>query len=342
MLIWLILACGDPDYGSLGDSLTAYDRGRTAMESGDYQSAVSAFEKAMKADPQRPALIAWYANALQRAGDSGGALQHYDEGLKRFPDDIDLRYNRAALRATTGDLKGSGEDLRWLYANDAVHPVQVGEDSDFIALGTESDLSGLIPAAQVEASVKGESGSVLLGETYAVEFTVTARSGADIGMTLVGDSIPQLALHRLVEDVTDVGEIWTQRVLRAEFLGVEAGRVAAGPWLISASGTTSLTGRVDVEVVQLPGQGAVSSPTGVELAMPSVIWSELAHPGIVQMGGASWAWIPQGSYIQPATATDGIKMEYRESGQPKWSAVRLRAGVEVKLRDGSRVVKASH
>ena len=312
------------------------------MESGDYQNAASAFGKAMNADPERPALVAWYARALQYAGENDQALQHYDAGLKRFPDDTDLRYNRAALRAKMGDLNGSAADLRWLYANEAVHPVQVGEDKDFVALGTDSSLSELVPVAQVEASVKGESGSVLLGESYTMEFSVTSRTGADIGVALVGDSIPQLALHRLVEDVIDVGEIWTQRVLRAEFLGVEAGRVVAGPWLVSASGTSRLTERVDVEVVQLPGQGPAVRPMSMELAMPSGIWPEMSHPGIVQWNERSWAWMPAGSYIQPPTAGEGAKVEYRENGQPKWSALRLKAGVEVQLRDGKRVVKAMH
>lgn len=341
MLIWLILSCADPDYGALGDSLEAYDLGRVAMESGDYQTAVSSFKKAMKADPDRPSLIAWYASALDHAGDTQGALQNYDDGLKRFPDDVDLRYNRAALRAKTGDLDGSAGDLRWLYANEAVHPVQVGEDSDFVGLGTDSTLSRLIPVAQVESSVKGESGSVLLGETYSLEFSVTARSGADVEIDLVGEPISQLSLQRLVEDVVEVGDIWTQRVLRAEYLGVEAGRVMAGPWLISASGTTSLTGRVEVEVVRLPGQAAVSPFDDVELVMPSVVWAELDHPGIVEQGGASWAWMPSGGYIRPASAADGVKMEYRQGGQPTWSAVRLKPGVEVQLHDGGRTAKAT-
>ena len=341
MLIWLILSCADPQYGAFGDSLEAYDLGRAAMESGDYLNAAASFKKAMKADPNRPSLIAWYASALDHAGDAQGALQHYDDGLKRFPSDVDLRYNRAALRAKTGDLNGSAGDLRWLYANDAVHPVQVGEDRDFVGLGTDPVFSKLIPAAQVEASVKGESGSVLLGETYSLEFGVTARSGAAVELELVGDPVPHLRLQRLVENVVDVGDIWTQRVLRAEYLGVKPGRVVAGPWLVSASGTTSLTGRVDVEVVQLPGQSGVSPLDEVELSMPSVVWAELSHPGIIEKGDDSWAWMPAGSYIRPASAADGVKMEYRLGGQPQWSAVRLKAGVEVHLSDGSHIANAT-
>ena len=68
MLMALLLACTDPDFGHLGAALEAYERGVLARENGDTSTAVAAFSEAVEHDPTRPSLRSWEAIAYEEAG----------------------------------------------------------------------------------------------------------------------------------------------------------------------------------------------------------------------------------------------------------------------------------
>ena len=170
MLIWLVLACSDPDYGHYGDSLQAYEDGRVAMSTGAPSVAAEAFSRAVKFDPSSEVLVAWHARALRASEQSGPALSVLNAGVRRFPSGHLVRYDRAALRAKTGDFAGAAEDLRWLYANEKANPIIVGEDPDFLPLRTDPITKSLVPQAQVEATVESESDSVLVGDPHVLDF----------------------------------------------------------------------------------------------------------------------------------------------------------------------------
>ncbi len=253
IFIWLI-GCADPDFGHVGLALESYDRGILSMQQGDPIAAASAFSEAIALDPKRPVLRSWEAQALMDAGQSERALSRLNDGLHRFPANAEMRHQRAALLARSGKLAESAKDLRWLYAHDAAHPILVGEDPDFVGLKADPVFAKLVPDAVVDASVVGEEGSILVGDTYSIEFSITSRAGTPITITNRGESMEWLDLYRVVEDVTSDTQIWARRRIRAEYRALKPGRHVAGPWLVEVADSRALTERVVVEIFALPEQ----------------------------------------------------------------------------------------
>ena len=339
MLILLtgLLACSDPDFGHIGDALEAYDRGWLAMQQGDADAAAQAFADAVAFDPDRPVLRAWEAMALVEAGAIDRARSRLNAALTRFPDDAVLRYQRAAARSRLGDLAGSARDLRWLYANEKANPIEVGEDPDFLPLRTDPLYTELVPAPQVEASVTGELGSVLVGDLYTVQFVVTSRTNAAVRIENRGSPMPSMALERLVEDVVYTDPVWTKRRLQADYRALKAGRLAAGPWLVEAAGTSALTERLVVDVVSIPDQPVWEVEYVLPLVFPSVRWGVTPEPYLGRSDGA-WAVFPASMHFGPQSLTRGPRMEYRELGQPKWRALQVEPDSRGEIRRGGEVV----
>jgi len=325
MLIWLALACSDPDFGRYGDSLKAYEEGRVAMSSGAPMVAADAFALATRLDPSSEVLVAWEARALRAAEEDGAALSRLNAGVRRFPDGHIVRYDRAALRAKTGDLAGAAEDLRWLYANEKANPIVVGEDPDFLILRTDPTTKQLVPQAQVEASVVAESDSVLVGDTHVLDFRITSRTGAAVVIAPMADDEPELVVRRIVEDVVEDGPIWTRRRLRAEVLAVNPGRTVIGPWLIRSAGTSVITERVLVEALELSGRRV--SPrldrSSLTLEVPTSRWASQSPPYLGVEEDGAWALLSASQDFRPKEMELGLRMEVRHAGQPRWKALRI-------------------
>jgi len=325
MLIWLAIACSDPDFGDYGDALHAYEDGRVAMSTGSPLVAAEAFARAAQADPSSEVLVAWEARALRAAEQNGAALSRLNAGVRRFPMGHLVRYDRAALRAKTGDISGAADDLRWLYAHEHANPIVVGEDSDFVMLRTDPIAKELVPQAQVEATVEAESGSVLVGDAHVLDFRITSRTGAAVKIARLEEGGQGLVIRRIVEDVIEEGPIWTRRRLRAEVLAVEPGRTVIGPWLVRAAGTSVITERVIVEAVELQGRrrGPDRDRNTLSLEVPTTRWADQAAPylGIEQDG--AWAVVSSDEDFRPKSMSLGLVMEVRHAGQPQWRALRI-------------------
>ena len=337
ILLWL-MACSDPDFGHVGRALEAYDRGIVSMRQGNPAAAASAFSEAIALDPKRPILRSWEAKALIDAGQDERALSRLNDGLSRFPANPRMRHQRAALLARGGSLSESAKDLRWLYAHDAAHPILIGEDPDFVALKTDSAYAELVPDARVDASVAGEVGSVLVGDIYSIEFSITSRAGIPIQITNQGQSIEWLGLQRIVEDVTSNTELWTQRRVRMEYRALEPGRVVAGPWLVEVADSRALTEQLVVEAVAIPGQKEVGSSRHVTFGVPSTRWKASDLPLFITDNDGDWAVFDSGMALSAHTAKRGPRMEYRENGQPRWSAHLIEGGPGVEIRTAGESV----
>ena len=328
----------DPDFGQVGKALESYDRGILAMHQGEPALAVDAFADAIGNDPDRPVLWAWEARALITAGRIEEAISRLNAGLSRFPDDVVLRYQRAAVLAKSGNLPASVQDLRWLYANEKAHPIEVGEDPSFLALKADPLYSELVPEAQVDASVTGESGSVLVGERYTVEFLITSRRGTPVHIVNEGDSLQSMALVRLVEDVTFQDDIWTKRMLRAEFRPLMPGRLAAGPWMVEVGESATLTERLVIDIVSIPGQNVPAPAASISMELPTTRWGEMPKPLVGQEKDGVWAVVPAGMYVTPASIKLGPRIEYRVQGQPRWSASLIEPDDHAEIRSGAASV----
>jgi hypothetical protein len=340
VLIWLVLACTNPELSDLQRALDAYAAGQVALVQGDPNAAAKSFARAAAADKERAAPIAWQAWAEDKAGRTEAALATLNAGLARFPADPYLRYNRAAIRARTGQLALAGSDLRWLYANAHVEPVEVADDGDFVRLGTDPELRALLPAVQVSAVVTGEPGSVVLGERFTLELDLVGRSGAAVSMQDLGEPTGLLRHTRTIEDVLPAERLWTRRRIRVEYRAVAAGQAKIGPWLISAAGTSVLTDRLPFEVVALPGRDARQPPqeaTAVVIPSSWAGWQE--PPWIGTVDGQRLAVVGPMHKVRPADArADGVQLELREAGQVRWTTVPLGPGVPVDIVERGGVV----
>jgi len=338
MLILWLLACTDPEFGHLGDALEAYDRGWLAMQQGNQSEAVAAFSAAVATDPNRPVLRAWEVLALRESGQRERALARLNAGLVLFPADGVLRYQRAAVLSQMGDLAGSANDLRWLYANEKANPIEVGEDPDFLPMRADPLYAELVPTPQVEASVTGEAGSVLVGDVYTINFFVTSRTGTPIRIYSRGTPTTTLSLERVVEDVTFRDDLWSKRHLQADFRALSAGRLSAGPWYVEAGDAGTLTERLVIDVVSLPGQAEVQPTFTIPLVLPSVRWGRDPEPFLGPTDDGDWAVYPSKMVFMPSSILRGPKMEYREYGQPQWMAVQVEADSRGEIRSGGEVV----
>jgi hypothetical protein len=342
MLILLFLACVDPDFGHLGEALESYEDGRVALATGAPQVAAEAFSRAVSLDSEREVLVGWEARALRAAGAHAQALSRLNAGVKRFPNTAILRFERAKVRVHQGDLAGAAGDLRWLYANESVNPIEVGENPEFRAMRADSAYMDLVPLAVVEASVTAEEGSVLVGERIVVEFRITSRTGVPLTIESAPDAQESLLALRIVEDIISEGEIWTDRRLHVEGLVTTAGKTVVGPWVVRAGQSSALTGRVVVDAIALEGArlGRPASLVSLPLLVPSTRFDPDQVPFLGTGIEGTWAVMSAGMHLSPTTLMVGPRLELRREGQPVWTALIITDDPRAEIRSGGSVVLA--
>jgi hypothetical protein len=319
-MILLLVACrGDPQMDRLKQALSDYDRGQQAGDVGDWSAAAEAYAAAVSQHPESPALRGWHAAALASAGDLTGARAALDAAMPSFPGNLLLRYNRAAYAARQGDLEAAAADLRYLYARDLLDPLQAGEDPDFAGLARDPRYADLAPAPQVRLQVRGEAGSVLLGEQYTAELVIESRDGEAISIENIG-ALPTLLRHsRTIEDLTIQEAGWSRRVVRVEWIARSPGEESIGPWLVSAHGTSAISDRLPVTVVALPGRAGeppAEGPPGVLL--PSQLRGDRPLPLAERLSDGRIAVLHEPDVQLTTDATPAGSLEYRIGGQTRW------------------------
>ncbi|MDG1479666.1 MAG: tetratricopeptide repeat protein [Myxococcota bacterium] len=320
-MIVALLACqGDPQMARLSEALTEYDRAQVAVERGDWPGAAAAFEAAAQKHPEAAALHAWHAEALSQAGDLSAARAVLDAVVPAFPGNLDLRYNRAAYAARAGALEAAAADLRYLYARDLLDPLVAGEDPDFAELTRDPQYADLAPAPQVRLQVRGEAGSILLGEPYTAELVIETKRDAPISVENIG-AFPMLLQHtRTIEDLTIEESGWSRRIVSVEWSARASGEERIGPWLLSAHGSSAIAEPLPVTVVTLPGRAEAepsASPPGVLL--PSQLRGARALPLAERLEDGRIAVMHEPDDSPTTEATSAGSMEYRIGGQTRWS-----------------------
>ena len=344
MLIWFALACSDPEFGHFGAALEAYEEGRVALATGAPEVAAEAFSRASVLDPSSDALVAWEVRALREVEADHEALARLNAGVGRFGQSDLLRFERAKLRASLGDLGGASEDLLWLYEREAAHPIEVGEMEDFAALRTDPSTKALVPSATVNARVWVPQSKVLVGEPHAIEFEFTSRTGVSLELLPVAPESGHMRVNRIVEDVVQTDDIWTKRILRVERIAEQPGQSVLGPWVVQAGRNSVVTERVLVNAVGLGEFEASVSPRSNEPAdsIPLMVPSS-RFPGSQPLFDGSieeyqWALIPAGMVFEPNETELGPRMELREAGQPVWSAKAINSTGPARIKQGGSVV----
>ena len=321
-----LLSCGGNPYGYLSRSVEAYDAGREALVGGDGRAAAASFAAAAEQDPDSALLPAWQAHALSEAGDIAGALGVLDDALRRVPDDVTLRYNRAALRARQGALDAAAADLALLIEVGAVDPVEAGEDPDFAAFAADPALVALAPPPSVRVGLTGESGAVLLGEPFTREIVVDSLAGALISVTDMGEPTPLLRHVRTVEDILGGGgRRRVARTLTVTWRAVAAGESRVGPWLIAAGGASALTDAAPVHVVALPGRAEGAPRAAPAVFSPDAAFTGRTPPWAGRALGRVAVLYNGGDAVEVTGEAgerdaDPVALELRADGQTRWLA----------------------
>ena len=303
----------------LAEALAAYDRGQASLDLHDWAAAARAFEAAAAAHPESVSLRDWHAHALAQGGDVAGARAVLDAAIPAFPGNLDLRYNRAAYAAQDGDVEAAAADLMYLYNRDLLDPLAAGEDPDFSVLARDPRFKELVPLPQVRLEVRGEAGSILLGERFTAELLIESKSGEPITTENIGALPTRLAHTRTIEDLTIQEQGWSRRVVRVEWRAAAAGEESIGPWLVSAHGSSAISDRLPVSVVALPGREAGEEKASASgLLLPSQLFAAQQPPQGRRLddGRIAVMHAPQVSAEAPATAAGSL--EYRIGGQTQW------------------------
>ncbi len=337
----------DPKTQARLQAAEAWDQGKAALDRGDHPAALDAFAQAQALDPDSAVLVAWQARALELSGDVDGALALLGTALQRFPQDADLRYNRAALRARTGDLDGAAADLHVLISSGAVDPEEAGRDPDLVLLRKRPELAALVPGAVLAVDLRGEDGSVLLGELYTAElYADLPVERDDLSVRSMKEPTGLLRRERVVEDHLSEGSYRVQARIEHSWRAVAPGQGVAGPWLLTVGGSSALTERMDVDIVAVGNRGAPSTAAGPEdLVLPSAVVGSRLPPWagmlldrfavLVRPGDQVELLDPTGAPLQPAE-----QWELRRQAQPVWNVLLFDApsGSSLTVRNGGSVV----
>ncbi len=319
--VLLLVACGgDPVLDPIEASLTAYDAGRAALATDQPLVAAAAFAQASEAAPDQPLPVAWRAHALVQAGDLQGAFGVLDAGLTRWPGQPDLAYQRAALRARLGDLKGAAADLVDVYQSGAVLPQDAALDPDFAPLLAQPDTAALLPLPTVDVQVTGEAGAVLLGESWDLDLLLSLPAGAHLSLEDRSEAPGLLRLVSVVEDQLGVeGRVEGRRVV-LHYEAARPGLSQAGPWRVVAGAAETLVPARPVEVLAL-GQRAQTQPDGPgrPLPVPSALGPADPAPRLERLEPWTVLTAPASAKTTWMDATgqplDPLRVELRESGR---------------------------
>jgi tetratricopeptide (TPR) repeat protein len=113
----------DPMFAALNDSLhsaVTYERlGVDALDKKEWAAAVGYFRKGVEVASDNPSLRHRLATALFLSGDATGALQQFEEVVRRSPDFAKARYSLGVLLLTSGRTNEAIEQLAAAVTTDA-------------------------------------------------------------------------------------------------------------------------------------------------------------------------------------------------------------------------------
>lgn len=307
MILWLACTGADPQLDPLKEALTAYDEGRAALDAGQTEAAVDAMTRATESDPRSPELWLWLGKAHADDGDLIAAIRAADKALGLDPDLLEARYDRACWKSRFGDLEGAAQDLSVAAQDARLDPFHVATDPDLDALRDDPTYGHVVAKPVLPTRVDGPSEPSFLGSEVVVTIGALHPDALTAEFVLAGPP-PGLELRRVVEDHVVEGpmqrtELATTWVVRA------AGETQVGPWTVRAGDFTGVGDPVRFEL--LAPEGHVGEPGAAGLIVPSAVRVERAE----RQGQQVTAWGEPGDTLS-WQATDVVKLELRERGQP--------------------------
>jgi hypothetical protein len=332
LILLLGLACSDPELAPIHDALDDWDAGTAALDRGEADAALAHFRSARARDPGSPALAGWEARALAKGGDTVGALRVLDDALRQLPDHNELRLQRAALRARTGNTAGAATDLEHLYASGALHPDRAAEEPDFASLQADPATAHLVPPPRIGLEARAESGAVLVGDAWTLSIDLDLRKGEPLRITPVSGAVaPGLVrLVDVIEDRLGGDDVREQVRLSWSFAAHAAGQGTLGPWQLRAGRAEATLGPFPIEVIAV-GQRTGDSPAPAPLMglpVPSSLAPTTPELGAVRVGDRTLLFGPPGVKLSVTDVPSEAQLRvalWRE-GQEVWHAVAIPAG----------------
>lgn len=265
-MIWL-LACTDPALEPLQQSLSAYEKGKTALAAGHHAEAQTQFDAALQKDPQSNALVLWKAKAYADAGDWGQADAVITQLIQQHPQLGIAWYNRAAWRARAGHPVEAAQDLGKALELGASTPLRAAADPDFMPYLSHPAFATVLPPAPVVAKIQGPEGAVFVGSRFDITFTIRSLPEIPISIHRQGSDPGCLKLLKVIEDHKEVqGELLY--TIRATLEAVQGCSVALGPWAVAAAQAQTVLPTVQIQVEQPASMPTPAPPPPLATLLP--------------------------------------------------------------------------
>ena len=108
--------------------------------------------------------------------------------------------------------------------------------------------------------------------------------------------------------------------------------------MVEVGDSATLTERLVIDIVSIPGQNAPAPTASISMEPPTTRWGEAPKPLVGQESDGVWAVVPAGMYVTPASIKRGPRLEYRVQGQPRWSASLIEPDDHADIRSGATSV----
>ena len=197
----------------------------------------------------------------------------------------------------------------------------------------------ILPRLELTGTASG--GTVLLGDVWSMEFTLTAPSEAPVVPSLAGDPLATLVLEEVVEDVLGGEDGRVIRRLRFTWRAVRPGKSDFGPLVFTCEGREARTPISAVEVVAVGDRKAAGpSPSALDtLPAPGVLLPGAAAPSFGSWSGRHLVHVQPTMTVSPRPPGT-VRLELRRSGQTDrvgWLMPRD-AGPPFTVRQGNRLL----
>ncbi len=298
-MILLLLACRDPAFDPVRDALSAYDRGRTALDAGQVDAAAEAFAEARTHDPSSPLLMLWEGRALAARGDLPAAEARATEAISREPRYGLAWYQRAAWRARMGQLDAAASDLTAAYQLEAVSPLQAAADRDFSPHLGKPEFAGILPDSALLLDGRGPEGSVFVGSEVELVLSVAAAPPLAFGLRREGTDPACLRLDRVVEERQAAPQAVVS-VLHLRSRATAACSGAIGPFRADASTPVVATNVSDAMPLR------VEAPASFQGGSTSVFPDSIPVPSTLADADGAWATGRVGEWVYAIGRADQL------------------------------------
>ena len=341
----LLLACSggsdlQPGMVEARESLEAWRRVESHLESGDLESALSSIQAALALRPQSPELWLSQGHVYAEMERFDEAIDAASQALSRRPGWPDAHFDRACWESRAGRFRRAASDLQIALDAGGSFRLSAAADSDLDPLREHPDFGGLLPEKALPAEVSSDPRSYFLGSDWTLVFRFLNRPDHDTLLQWTGSGQFPGRHVRTVEDIWPDDDV-NAHELRVTYKVIGAGEGRVGPWRIEASGLERDLQELPYLFRQPPGLVEIETLelTSADFVVPSTQFAHQALNSPQREGDRVWVKTLPGAHVE-WTSDKVVHHEYREQGQTQWlgwEAV-LPPDSDVQIRRGNQMI----